>query len=467
MAKVLFIQNIPFEFMGPMYISAMLKENGHDCRLLITKDNKNYLSELMDYNPDIVAFSVMTGPHLAAIETAHAIKQNINAMVVFGGPHPTFFPDVIKESCVDIVCIGEGEEAMVELTDNLDRGKDISSIRNMWIKKGDEIVKNSPRPLISDLDHLPFPDRSLYDQCSVLRSLKFIRVLTGRGCPFNCSFCFNHALKEIYNDSGGSYVRKRSPQNIIDEIKESLKRQEIKLVRFPDDTFIGKRSWTKTFLVLYREQVGLPFTCLVHPVELTEGIVADLKISGCINMFFGVESGSDDIRNNILKKGVKTEKLFKVAKWCRKHKLKFGTYSMYGLPTETVEDAIQTVKINAEMRPTYVMSTVFQPYPGTGIANFSIEKNLLDNNMGFKHLQQDGSILKSENIDRLINIHRLSFYGVKFPFLIPVIKQLSKLPQNRIFRMLYDLSVIPVMRKSLNLNWIEMLKLSYSLRNEL
>ena len=269
MAKVLFLQNLPFEYIGPMHISALLKNYGHDCRLLILSEHKNYLYEIMEYDPDLIGFSTMTGPHKWVLKIATEIKENVNYPVLLGGSHPTFFPEIIHEPCVDMVCLGEGEFAVLELADKLDKGEDITNIQNLWIKKDGQIIKNDLRPLVEDLDKLPFPDRALYDDCKILRSVPAMKFLTGRGCPYRCTFCFNHKFNEIYRGLG-RIVRKRSVDSLIKEIKDTVQKYKLKLIRFPDDTFTGKQKWLLEFLHKYKQEIKLPFTGLAQANELDE-----------------------------------------------------------------------------------------------------------------------------------------------------------------------------------------------------
>ncbi|MDY7038857.1 MAG: cobalamin B12-binding domain-containing protein, partial [Thermodesulfobacteriota bacterium] len=112
MARILFLQNLPFEYMGPMYLAALLKRHGHRCRLLITSEHKDYLNKIDQYDPDLIAFSTMTGPHKWVLKTANKIKTNLNIPIILGGPHPTFFPEIIHEPQVDMICLGEGEFAL-------------------------------------------------------------------------------------------------------------------------------------------------------------------------------------------------------------------------------------------------------------------------------------------------------------------------------------------------------------------
>jgi anaerobic magnesium-protoporphyrin IX monomethyl ester cyclase len=393
MAKILFLQNIPFEYMGPMYLSALLKKHGHHCHLLILSEHKNYLHEIAEYDPDLIAFSTMTGPHNWVLKTAKAIKRNINKPVILGGPHPTFFPEIIHEPNVDMVCIGEGEFALLELADRLDRGEHTSGIKNLWIKKDGQIIKNELRPLVKDLDELPFPDRSLYDGCTILRSVPAMKFLTGRGCPYRCTFCFNHKFNELYRGLG-PIVRKRGVDSLIMEIKETAQKFKLQLIRFPDDTFTVNRRWLLKFLQKYKEEINLPYTGLARANELDEDTVRMLKTSGCLNIFIGVESGNENIRNIVLNKNLTNTQIINAARLLRKYNVKFGTYNMFGLPDETLPLAYETIAFNWMLNPDYTINNIFQPYPKTEISYYAAAHGLLNPDADYMDTMNEGSILQ-------------------------------------------------------------------------
>jgi len=463
MANILFLQNLPFEYMGPMYISALLKKHGHQCRLIIVSEHKDYLNGIREYDPDIIAFSTMTGPHKWVLETAEKVKKIIDKPVILGGAHPTFFPEIINDPSVDIVCMGEGEYAALELADKLDKGEDISGIKNLWIKKGGKIIKNELRPLVRNLDELPFPDRTLYDNCAILRSVPAMKFLTGRGCPYRCSFCFNHKFNEMYRGLGG-VVRKRGADSLISEIKETTRKYGLKLIRFPDDTFTGNRRWLLEFLSKYKEEVKLPYTGLARANELNEDSVRMLKSSGCLNVYFGLETGDEAMRNKILKKNLTDKQIMDAAALLRKHQVRFGTYNMFGLPDETLSMAFKTIKLNRKIKPDYVINNVFQPYPKTEIADYAAEHGMLNPNIGYLETMNEGSILQVKDINRLINLCRFAYLAVKAPVLTPLIKVLIKLPPNKFYKMVFDITSAPAMKSNLNLSWFNLLRWGIKLR---
>jgi radical SAM superfamily enzyme YgiQ (UPF0313 family) len=446
-----------------MYISSLLKKHGHQCRLLILSEETNYLHKLIDFDPDLIAFSTMTGLHKWVLRIAKEIKKKVDKPIILGGPHPTFFPEIIHQPPVDIVCIGEGEFAVLKLVDKMDRREDIYHIPNLWLKKDGQIIKNDLIPLVEDLDDLPFPDRTLYDGCKILRAVPAMKFLTGRGCPYRCAFCFNRTYNELYRGLG-RIVRKRGIDNLIEEIKEVKQKYRLKLVRFPDDTFSGNRHWLLEFLAKYKKEIGLPFTALAHANELDETVVKMMKSTGCLNIYFGVETGNERLRNRILNKNLSNKQILEAARILKKHKLKFGTYNMFALPEETLDMAFETIELNRKIKPDYTINNIFQPYPKTEIAEYAVRQGLLDPHVEYLDTMNEGSILKLEDTDRLVNLSRFATLIIRFPFLIPLIKVLIKLPSNRFYKFIFDLSSAPAMRSNLNLSLIHLVRWGIQLR---
>jgi len=467
MTKVLFIQDMLFEFIGPMQISALLKKEGHECDLLILDEEKDIIKKVKKINPDIIAFSVMTGSHRILLDFASKIKKEMNVLTVFGGPHATFYNDLIEEDGVDIICIGEGEYPILDLCNNLK--KDITKIDNLWIKKDGKIIKNKIRPLIDNLNELPFPDRNIYyKRYKYLKILPTKKFMTGRGCPYNCSFCFNHELKKIYAGNG-RYVRKRKVDNVIEEILILKKQGDMKVVRFSDDTFTLYKNWLIEFLEEYKKKVFLPFTCLARANEIDELVVRKLKEAGCINVFIGLESGNDRIRNSVLRKNLSKKDIVNAARLFRHYKIKFGTYNMFGIPTESINEALETVKINSKIKTDFPFSTVLQPYPGTDISRFAIEKELLPEDFcpNDLTLMNTRSQIKLESKKEIMNLHRLFFYGVKLPFLLPLIRLLIKVPENKLYHLMFQASVAWTKKGSFGLDFFDTLKLAWKLKSKL
>jgi radical SAM superfamily enzyme YgiQ (UPF0313 family) len=441
MAKMAFVQHIRFEYLGVMYVSSLLKKNGHQVEMFIPKRSQkigHIVKELSAFKPDLVGFSCTTGTHKWALKCAEAIKHILPTKTVFGGPHPTYFPEIIDEPPVDIICRGEGEYPLLDLADKIDRDEDITSTLSCWFKKNGKIVRNDQRPLIEDLNHLPFPDRELYTTKypSLRKSQKVF--IASRGCPFNCTFCFNHQYKKLYKGKG-TFVRYRSVENLIQEIQEvSDREKEMRTVYMQDDTLILDKEWVQEFADRYAREIHLPFICLIRADLTDESTIQKLSEACCKNVFFGIETGSEYLRNTLLKKGVTDEQICYTAQLLKKYGIKFRTYNMLGLPGETMEEAYKTIELNMKIKTDYPWCALFHPFPGTELGKYAEEHHLLespiDNSLpSFFKTSRIKSIHKNE----LINLQKLFFWGVRFPRLMPVIKRIIKRRPNVLFEILF------------------------------
>jgi radical SAM superfamily enzyme YgiQ (UPF0313 family) len=260
-------------------------------------------------SPALVGFSVYS-PYVSAARRLTAIvRRNSSARVVWGGIHPTIFPELsIPEA--DAVCVGEGEAALVELTAALRDGKDYRSIPNLWVKDSGGVVRNPMRPLIQDLDALPFPGVSRntfdfidHDQLSTpdpaLRD-PTLSVLPARGCPFACTYCVNSLLRPLYRGLG-PFLRRRSVANVIREIREvlSLPGSQGKTVEFHDENFGTDAAWLAEFEALYPREIGLPFKVQYNPNLVKPETIRRLRQAGLHRVKFGIETGTDRVRNQV------------------------------------------------------------------------------------------------------------------------------------------------------------------------
>ncbi len=460
MARFVFLQDILFDYLGPMYLSSALKARGHGCKLLVISEEKNLEEKLKKISPDCILISTMTGPHKKYLGFIKELKKKFDIPVLMGGPHPTFFPEVLHHPEVDYICIGEGEEFIVDFADTLSSKKSFNKIANLGYKRKGKLIYNPVRRLIENLDTLPFPDRELYYKSyPALANQPTKRFLATRGCPYNCSFCFNHALKQIYTNKG-RYVRFRSPENIVKEILQVKAKYPLRTVRFPDDSFTLNKKWLLELLSLYKKKVSLPFTCLGRANELDEEIVRALKEANCLNIFFGIESGNERIRNKILCKSLLDKDIVRATKLLKKYKILFGTYNMIGLPGETLKEALETAKFNYKIGSTLPTSTILQPYPRTEIFDYSRKHGFLEKNFDVDNFEvmTAGSVLKMARKKEIINLNSFFFFAARFPFLIPLIKILIKLPPNSIFKFLSFASMGWVRLRAQNITLLQGIK---------
>ena len=181
--RIALVNNLFVDQLGVFYISAVLKQAGHDVRMFVT-DNK-LVDKLRAYDPGLVGFTAVTGNHLWAAETAEELREEVpNAKFILGGPHPTYHPEIIRHPGFDFICRGEGEYAIRTLVDRLERQEDTTTVPGIWAKVGDQVFENPFHEQIEDLDALPFPDRSLYDAIPMTRRQFYPFMISSRGCPW-------------------------------------------------------------------------------------------------------------------------------------------------------------------------------------------------------------------------------------------------------------------------------------------
>jgi radical SAM superfamily enzyme YgiQ (UPF0313 family) len=470
MAKVLFLQTIQFEFTGVMYISAYLKRAGHQVDLFLeSEEGEDFFPRIKEYQPDLVAFSAMTGDHVRCMEIAAEVKKMMDVPTLMGGPHPTFFPETVEHPAMDIICRGEGEEAAAELCDRIDRGQDYSDVKNLWVKKNGEIIKNDVRPGENNLDKYPIPDREVYYKYPYLRDYPTKPFITGRGCPYLCTFCFNRDFNRMYHGKM-KMLRRHSPERAVEEILRVKERYPLKRIFINDDIFILDSEWMAEFLPLYKKEVSLPFACNVRANLVDEEKVKLLKEGGCFMVSFGIESGDPDLRKRILRKNITDEQIYRSAELFHKYGIRMKTFNIMGLPDETVEKAIKTIRINADIKVDYPWCSILQPYPRTELAKIAQEKGLLDPDFSLDDLTASffsKSVLKQDNIKQLTRLQKLFYIGVKMPWTIPLIARVVKLPLDPLFFLLFALSYTYRFKQETDIDWWTTLKFALRHRKNL
>jgi anaerobic magnesium-protoporphyrin IX monomethyl ester cyclase len=445
--RVLFVEReLSYEPQGIMSMSAVLREAGHEVALTV-ESLEDPVAFALDYQPDVLGYSVMTGSQRAFFDLNNKIRAALNparaavgkgpVFSAFGGPHPTFFPEMIREPGADGVCIGEGEGALLDLANALGNGGFRSDIPNWWFNMGREIIKNPVRPLIHDLSALPQPDRALvYDKHPGLAAGGIKHFITSRGCPYNCTYCFNHAYYEIYQRERRG--QQRAVDDIIAEVNGVRARWRLEQAIFVDDLFILKDDWLEEFAEKWPRQVGLPFFCNVRANMLVSDPrkVDLLKRAGCQTVSMGIEAANDRIRVELLKRRMTRDDVIEAGRMVRRAGMHVTATNILGLPTSTLEDDLDTMRLNAAARISYAHAFLFQPYPGTELGQFTQDNDLMVGTFeDIGELAWDHSILVFEDErDKREREHlqRLFGVGVEWPWLEPVIRQLIKLPRNRL-----------------------------------
>jgi anaerobic magnesium-protoporphyrin IX monomethyl ester cyclase len=438
-ARVLFIgEYLYFEPLNVLSLASFLNKHGHLCEYLDIKLERNLIDKIAKFKPDIIGYSITTGKHNIFRDINSRLKKCFNFISVFGGPHCTFYPDFINEKDVDVICVGEGEYSLLELAESVAKKENYNAIQNLWVKTDNgDIIRNDLRPLIEDIDSLPAPDRSLLDKYSVYKNKKQKAFITGRGCPYKCTYCFNHVYNKMY-EGKGTIVRKKSVNSIIKEISEVRNKYNIKRIFFYDDIFSINKKWLLDFCKQYKS-INIPFTVGLRINNTDEEIVSNLKNAGCERALFGIECGNEPIRNQLLKRNISDVQIISVTQLLRKYKIFPVSFNIIGLPDEHVENVFETIKLNIKAGVKFSYCTIYQPYPKTELAEYCISKGYYDGSVanipGSYNL--GGSPLKTPDIQQITRISSFFSMCITFPFLIPLVKKLIKLRFNKFYVFLF------------------------------
>ena len=393
--KIAFI-NDSSQQLGIQYMSAVLKQHGHEVKLfmdpqlfaddviqinslgkLFNYENK-IVKDVKEFSPDLIGISIVTDFYQWACNIAQKIKAEIDTPIIVGGIHPTSVPDrVMNNKNFDMLCIGEGEFAMLELANSLEKGAIDYSIKNIWFRKGEEIIRNEVRPLISDLDALPMPDTDIYYSASPHFNRTGLYItMTSRGCSNACSYCCHSYLHELYKGKGPT-VRQRSVNSVIEELDLNTNKHKIKFIAFMDNCFGYDLNWLKEFAREYKEKIGIKFWCIMHPNDVTEESVHYLKEAGCHTVDMGVQSWNEDLRKNILFRNIDNQTMENAIQLIKDANMEIMTDSIFDLPNQTDEDILKSAEKYIEIKPKRIYFYMLRHYPNTKMTRMAYNNNWL------------------------------------------------------------------------------------------
>jgi radical SAM superfamily enzyme YgiQ (UPF0313 family) len=363
---------------GIRTISSVLKKQGHKVKIAfmtLSEDySRNYNSSELNKLLKICKGSKLIGINSFASTSKRAekiikfLKKKITCPIVYGGVHATISPeDCIKHS--DIVCVGEGEGAILDIVNAIENNKEIKNIKNLWVKKQGRVTKNPVRDLIDDVDSIPFPDYDIQDHFllengKLRKFLEYdlgglIFFLTGRGCPYGCDYCSNSLFNELYKGKRKKILRWNSPEYIIKGILFFKKRfPSLGYFDIRDDTFsLRPLEDIKKFCKLYKEKVNMRFKCLGDPKTITDEKVKLLVNAGCTDIIIGIQ-GSERVNREIYHRNQKDEYILQTAKILNKYKKKLAV--MYDVitcnPYEKPQDVLNLIRLLQKIPKPFYLS---------------------------------------------------------------------------------------------------------------
>ncbi len=363
---------------GLASMSAVLKGKGHDValyHLIRPASRAAFTRRLRNERPDLIGFTAGTRSFPFVKEYARWVKDTADVPIICGGYHPDSFPEeVAAVPEIDITSLGEGEETMVELCDRLSAGRPYLDLAGTWVRTDGDVVRNPSRLLITDLDALPLPDFTLFDFDQLVgTAIGSGMAVLSRGCPYSCAYCINPRTRALYANRK-HYWRQRSPERSVEYVEKLVSlRPDLQVIQFCSDMFGPNIAWLTEFGSLYKRKVALPFTCNHRVNLITAELVRLLKDAGCYQIFLGIESGNERIRNRVLNRNLSRQTIIRAFRLCAEAGIRTVAYNMIGVPFEDNRAMLDTIKLNAEARANHSLCPVYYPFPGTRLFELSVE----------------------------------------------------------------------------------------------
>ena len=440
--RVAFCQHFWYEYIGPMALSAQLKNHGHDVECFVY-DLSDLFEAIKREEFDLVCFTLMTCDVKWVLDNAAELKRIApNIPILCGGAHPTYHQSFIENKSIDMICVGEGDDAIVEVAEAIGAKKNWLQIQNLVTKDLEgNIIKSPLRPMITDLDSLPFPDRQLYrSKFPYFKNSPITSMIATRGCPYKCTFCEIPSYMDMYQTNKFYY---RSAENIIAEIND-LKKQGIdpNLLLFVDSTFNLNLKWTVDFFEKYKNNIDIPFSCNIVAGMINERLVQaldDTKL--CQSIRFAVEVGNEKLRKEVLGKKVSNEKMVWAAKALKEKKIPLYAYLMFAVPYDSLENTLETIHLTQKLKPDFVNSSIFSPYRGLAITDKGLEGGYLTeediDRLDDPEFSRTGSVLRLPDKNAIVNLYSMSLIMIHFPWTERILRKFIHVKNNTVFKLLF------------------------------
>ncbi len=350
------------------YLGAVLEKAGYfvkgfnlDIEEISDKDIRNF---------DIFGISFTTSVFPNAVELIKKIKKvNPSAKIIVGGSHPTALPEeCLQVEAIDFVVVSDGEISLVKLMEFFEGKLVLKKVPNLVYRFGKKIIHNRIET-IKDLDQIPFPAKHIYDVSLYPDKQKaYGDIIASRGCPFKCTNC-KPALDKI------APYRIRRPEKVIEEMKLLKEKYKVKHFTFSDSELVGPKTWVKKFAQeIINQKLKVTYSCNGRTDQIDREILRLLKKSGCVFIGFGIESGSQEVIDNILKKGINLKRSKEVIAETENLGIGTGAWFMIGIPGENEEQVRRTIDFTQQLAASIIEINIATPWPDTDFCNIS-EKN--------------------------------------------------------------------------------------------
>ena len=389
MPKILLVKSVtspaPFLMVTPplglMYISSVLRQKGHDIRILDMRLDKLKPKEVVkrfkDFKPDIVGFSALTlEANLMHQVAALLKKEDKRCKIIVGGPHSSSYPqETLSDKNIDFLVLGEGEQTAPELVEAIEYNRDFKNVRGIAFRYNGQITLTLPRPPITDLDSLPFPAWDLIEMDKYFQRYRwalfysylarpYMTLFTSRGCPYHCIYCHN-----IF----GKAFRARSPESVMAEIETLINRYNIRDFEILDDCFnfdLPRAKRICDLIVEKRLNVKLALVNGVRGDIMDEELIYKLKKAGTYLIMYGVETASPCLQK-FIKKYLNLDKIKQMISITAQLGISTHGYFMLGFPTESKEEILKTIKFAVQTDLETATFYIANPFGGTELLKIS------------------------------------------------------------------------------------------------
>ena len=371
------------ETLGLMYIASVLRDAGHGVRIIATglrEEDSVVPNDVMD--ADLVGVTATSALFGNATEVLNTIRMwRPELPVILGGAHATVSTESALRAGFDFALIGEAEKTIVEFVVNLDRGQPEQTRGIAFLNDANEVCKTPEQTLVEDLDTLPFPARDLYDYDAFRAAGGWeFGMLSSRGCPFRCTFC-QPTLNMIFGR-----MRKRGPENVAEEMALLAERYAPPILYFKDDTLSANGlKWFDQFRAALNERgVQQAWKCNTRVDKVGPRILDAMVESGCTEVVFGVESGSQRILD-FYQKDIKVEDTIRAFDLCKERGIRAGANVILGAPMETASEMEETYRLLQRIEPDHFWVFFATALPGKALTQYVVEHNLLKRNLGYHY----------------------------------------------------------------------------------
>lgn len=403
--------------------SALLKQEGHDCRLFDTTywnvsdmgfvDTESYKEKnlhvrpsekspievtlkttdvyeefndvVQNFGPDLIAVTTTEDLFGFAVKLLQSLRSKGRAKTIMGGVFATFAPEkILRQSEIDMVCVGEGEWPLLELCKRIENGQSYSNIHGLWGKEDGAIYRNGLAPTF-DINKIPIMDLGIFEEARFYRPFDgkiyhTIPAETHRGCPYQCAYCNSPTQMELYkNGLQEKFFRLKDIERVREELLYYKNVAKTQYIYFWADTFLAMPTrYFDEFAEMYSSEIGLPFWCQTRPETFTEARVNALKQMGVHRIGIGIEHGNEKFREHALKRRISNAMIVEKLRILNDYGIKYSVNNIVGFPDETRDLALDTIRLNRELSADTRNMYTFTPFHGTPLRDIAVSRDFLD-----------------------------------------------------------------------------------------